>query len=191
MFQHGGTQPWLSSTICCNTLSNLLSFLRTLNKGSKKFSSFIDTINSTTVSNTGPDENRLSWAARGKRVCRDVSGFPGAGTMTGQRVVGPLKGVEGCHDLPVTKGPESSFYTKFPCALWRWRIMHFIWQLGNLSNIMCFLLLILRSQMGILQLYRMKTLKNNSQLAYSRSNWWAEKDSFYSVEWLDKSDSLY
>lgn len=60
MFQHGGTQPWLSSTICCNTLSNLLSFLRTLNKGSKKFSSFIDTINSTTVSNTGPDENCLS-----------------------------------------------------------------------------------------------------------------------------------
>lgn len=60
MFQHSGTQPWLSSTICCNTLSNLLYFLRTVNKGSKKCSSFIDTINNTMVSNTSPDGNCLS-----------------------------------------------------------------------------------------------------------------------------------
>lgn len=49
---------------------------------------------------------------------------------------------------------------------------------------MYFLLHILCCQMGILKLYRMETLKNNSQLVYSRRNWWVKRDYFYSVEWL-------
>lgn len=76
--------------------------------GSKKFSWSIDIINYTTISNTGPDGNCLSPEQQERGGFAEMlQDSQRLGQWQG--VVGPLTGVEGCPDLPVTKEPESTF----------------------------------------------------------------------------------
>lgn len=61
-------------------------------------------------------------------------------------------------------------------------VIHSFYQAsGKPFKRVCFLLLVLCGQMGILKAHRKETVKNKSQLVYSGRNCWVKMDYFFSI----------